>query len=175
MSFPRVILALALVLGGCRFFVTAEEIVPGGSFEPERRPEVVPALLELYLDPASLPLLEEGSYALRLVHLDARGKEDDAQYVEVAPGYRLLLLAPGRWQVLQICRKPCRGYVVRPKRGDFFQLERGYVNYLGAFLVTLYPAEEGQDPEYQLQGFFAAGEALAKGWPGVREPLREAR
>lgn len=162
-------LLLLLSLGACRLYFTAAEVAPGEPVRAEA-PDTAPVLLDFYIDPTSLAALDEGSYVLRLVHLDERGREDHAESIAVRPGFRLLLMRPGTWALLEICRVPCKSYAVRQKRGYRLRVEDGAVNYLGSVI-----AELGEGAAFEVRTFpELAEEALAESWPGLAMPLRGA-
>lgn len=170
--------SFCLVLGllsalSCRLYLTSEELTPESSFRQEDRADAAPTLVEFYFDPVSLQLLEEESYNLRMLRLNEAGRQDHAESFAVGAGYKMLLLEPGIWQILELCQRPCRGYVARTRGLPTFEVLPSRVNYAGTFVVELSPDAE---PTFEIQSFLElAREGVKKNWPQLSYPVEEAK
>ena len=77
---------------GCRLYTSSTELAPQGSLQLESK---APALVEFYIEPDSQKLFKNGTYLLRMIQLDERGKEAHAEKFQISQGYKMLLLEPG--------------------------------------------------------------------------------
>jgi hypothetical protein len=165
----RILSSLCLLLVSCRLYLTSEELPVQAALQQET--QKAPTLIEFYIEPGSQSLFTPGDIQLRIIRLDENGRGDGAEKIDAVQGHKMLLLEPGIWQILEVCKRPCKGYVVRQKRLPAFQIKPARVNYMGTFVLDL----TGEEPSYDIEFFIdAAQSALAASWPTIGYPLQKA-